>query len=222
MALGVKICGLTRAVDVAAAIDAGAEFVGAVVAAPSRRAVAVDALPRLFEPATKRARRVAVVVDPDDALLDRLAASGAVDVVQLHGEETPGRVAAVRRRSGLLVVKALPVAVVADLHPTAGYAATADFVLFDAKPPQGAPAGGNGATFDWHLLAAIDVEGLRWGLAGGLDPNNVAEAVSKARPGFVDVASGVESSPGVKDHGRLRAFVAAARGADRERGATAS
>ncbi|MFW5679153.1 MAG: phosphoribosylanthranilate isomerase [Pseudomonadota bacterium] len=211
MTTAVKICGLTRPDDVAAAIAAGADYVGAILVPASRRTVAMDALPALFAAAAGRAKRVAVTVDPDDDLLDRLATSGAVDFVQLHGHESAARVAAVRRRTGLGVVKALPVAVADDLRDVAGYAAVADLLLFDAKPPPGASAGGNGLTFDWRLVRAIDAGPTPWGLAGGLDPTNVQQAVRLTGAGFVDVASGVETAPGRKDHDLVRAFVAAAK-----------
>lgn len=220
MAVGVKICGLTRAVDVAAAVEAGADYVGAVLARASRRAVDIEALPALFAPAAGRARRVAVTVDADDALLDRLAALGTVDLVQLHGAESPERVLEVRRRTGLDVIKALAVAAEGDLVPLAGYVAVADVLLFDAKPAPGAPPGGNGLAFDWRVIANVDAGGKPWGLAGGLDATNVEAAVVATRPRFVDVASGVEVSAGVKDPARIRAFVAAARRTAPEKGST--
>ncbi len=212
MAARVKICGLTRAEDTAAAVAAGAAFVGAILVPGTKRVVSPEALAALFAPAEGRARRVAVTVDADDALLDRLAKSRAVDLVQLHGRETLERVRAVRERTGLGVVKALPVAVRADLAGVDAYARVADLLLFDAKPSPGAAPGGNGLAFDWQLVQGIDVGTTPWGLAGGLDPTNVHEAVRLTGAGFVDVASGVESAPGIKDHARVRAFVAAAGG----------
>jgi phosphoribosylanthranilate isomerase len=206
----VKICGLTRAEDVAVAVEAGAALVGAVLYPRSSRAVAPERLAELFAPARGRALRVAVTVDPDDALVARLAASGALDLVQLHGHETPARVAEVRAATGLGVVKAVAVAEAGDLARAAGYAAVADRLLLDAKAPAGAVPGGNGIAFDWALLRTRAPAGA-WGLAGGLDPANVAQAVALTGAGWVDVASGVEAAPGIKDHAAVRAFCERAR-----------
>ncbi|TVQ34525.1 MAG: phosphoribosylanthranilate isomerase [Geminicoccaceae bacterium] len=207
----VKICANTRPEDVAAAVAAGADLVGAVVVPATKRAVAVEDLQALLAPARGKAGRVAVTVDPDDTLVDGLAASGAVDLIQLHGHEPPGRVREVRARTRLAVVKALPVATSDDLAHVMAYAEAADLLLFDAKAPPGAQAGGNGLAFDWRLLQGIATGGTPWGLAGGLDPANVQDAVRLTGAGFVDVASGVESTPGIKDHERLRAFIEAAK-----------
>jgi phosphoribosylanthranilate isomerase len=208
----VKICGLTRAPDVVAAVDAGAALVGAVLYPPSKRAVEPGRLAELFAPARGRALRVAVTVDPDDELLAALAAAGALDLVQLHGHESAARVAEVRAWTGLGVIKAIAVADAADLGPAADYAAVADRLLLDAKAPPGAVPGGNGIAFDWTLLRRRAPTG-RWGLAGGLDPANVAGAVALSGATWVDVASGVEVAPGIKDHAAVRAFVERARGA---------
>ncbi len=211
----VKICGLTRAADVAVAVDAGAALVGAVLFPHSRRAVAPAALAELFAPAQDRALRVAVTVEPDDALLDRLAAAGCLDLIQLHGQEDPARVAAVRARTGLGVVKAIAVADAADVDRARAYAAVADRLLFDAKAPPGAVPGGRGVGFDWALVRAAGPK-ARWGLAGGLDAANVAAAVAASGAGWVDVASGVERAPGIKDHAAIRAFVAGAHAASED------
>lgn len=210
-----KICGLTRPEDVAVAVDAGAALVGAILFARSKRAVPPGRLGELFAPARGRALRVAVTVDPDDALLDALAAGGALDLIQLHGHEDPARVAAVRARTGLGVVKALAVAGAADLERAAGYAELADRLLLDAKAPPGAVPGGNGIAFDWTLVQAHAPAG-HWGLAGGLDARNVAAAVALTGAGWVDVASGVETAPGIKDHDAVRTFVERARAAHAE------
>jgi phosphoribosylanthranilate isomerase len=210
-----KICGLTRPDDVAVAVDAGAALVGAILFARSKRAVEPDGLAGLFAPARGRALRVAVTVDPDDALLAALAASGALDLVQLHGHETPARVEEVRARTGLGVVKAIAVADAGDLARAAGYAAVADRLLLDAKAPPGAVPGGNGIAFDWTLVRDGAPAGS-WGLAGGLDPANVAAAVGLTGAAWVDVASGVETAPGIKDHAAVRAFVERARAAHAE------
>jgi phosphoribosylanthranilate isomerase len=210
-----KICGLTRIEDVAVAVDAGATLVGAVVFPRSRRAVAPEGLAALFAPARRRALRVAVTVDPDDDLLAALAAAGGLDLVQLHGHESPARVVDVRARTGLGVVKAIAVAEAGDLESTAGYAAVADRLLLDAKAPAGAVPGGRGIAFDWTLLRG-GAPGGAWGLAGGLDPENVAPAIALTGATWVDVASGVETAPGIKDHAAVRAFVARARAAHAE------
>ncbi len=212
-----KICGLRRPEDVAAAVAAGAAMVGAIVVAGTKRAVPVEGLPSLLAPAAGRATRVAVTVDADDALLDALAATGALDLLQLHGHEPPARVAEVRARTGLGAIKTLAVATAADTADASRYAAVADRILFDAKPPAGAPPGGNGLAFDWRLLAAVGRDlPAGWGLAGGLDPANVAEAAMLTGAAWVDVASGVETAPGVKDHAAIRAFVARAGAAEQE------
>lgn len=212
MTAEVKICGLTRVQDVAVAVEAGAGLVGAVVFPSSRRAVAPARLGELFAPARGRALRVAVTVDPDDELLAALVAAGALDLVQLHGHESAARVAEVRARTGLGVVKAIAVADADDLERAAGYAAVADRLLLDAKAPAGAVPGGNGLAFDWTLLRRGAPTG-RWGLAGGLDPANVAAAIGLTGAAWVDVASGVEAAPGIKDHAAVRAFAERARGA---------
>jgi len=201
-----KICGLTRVEDVAAAVEAGAALVGAVLFGRSRRAVAPEGLAALFAPARGRALRVAVTVDPDDELLAALTRTGALDLVQLHGHESAARVDEVRARTGLGVVKAIAVADAGDLERAAAYAAVADRLLLDAKAPAGAVPGGNGVAFDWRLLRA-GAPGGPWGLAGGLDPANVADAVRRTGAAWVDVASGVETAPGIKDHAAVRAFV---------------
>lgn len=215
MSAAAKICGLTRVEDVAAAVEAGAALVGAVLFARSKRAVAPEGLAELFAPARGRALRVAVTVDPDDELLAALAAAGALDLVQLHGQESPARVDEVRARTGLGVVKAIAVADAGDLERAAAYAAVADRLLLDAKAPAGAVPGGNGRAFDWSLLRA-GAPGGAWGLAGGLDPANVAGAVRRTGAAWVDVASGVETAPGIKDHAAVRAFVERAAHAEDE------
>lgn len=204
-----KICGLTRAEDVAVAVDAGAGAVGAILFPGSKRAIAVPVLPALFAAAAGRASRIAVVVDPDDALLDAVAATAAVDLVQLHGNEPPERVSAVKRRTGLGVVKCIAVRSADDIDRAKPFAGVADRLLFDAKASPGLPPGGNGLAFDWRLLHDARPSG-DWGLAGGLTPTNVAEAVTLTGAGWVDAASGVEHEPGIKNHDAVRAFIAAA------------
>ncbi len=209
----VKICGLSTPTPLAAAIAAGADRVGFVFFPKSPRHVSVAAAARLAEAARGRAAVVALVVDADDDTLAAIVAGVRPDMLQLHGHETPDRVAAVRARFGRPVIKALGVSTPGDLGPLQDYAAVADEILFDAKPPPGAPLpGGNGRAFDWHMLAGLDLA-APFMLSGGLGPDNVGEALRITRAPAVDVSSGVESAPGVKDPDLIAAFVAAARAA---------
>ena len=182
--------------------------------AGSRRAVSPAALAAIFAPAAGRCARIAVTVDPDDALVEALAASGAVDQIQLHGHETPARAAAIKARTGLGIVKALAVAAPHDVAAARDFEGIAAAVLFDAKAPAGAPPGGNGLVFDWRLLVGAPTFCPGFGLAGGLGPANVAAAIRTTGAGWVDVASGVETAPGIKDHAAIAAFVAAAQQTD--------
>lgn len=206
----VKICGLRSPADVAAAATAGAAYGGLVFFPKSPRHVTLDQARAAAWAAPPRLAKVALVVDADDATLDAIVAGVPIDMFQLHGQETPARVAAVRARFGLPVMKAVGIAKAEDLAALGPMFAVADQILIDAKAPKGADLpGGNGQVFDWTLLA-----GRRWPkpwmLAGGLTPGNVAEAVRITGARQVDVSSGVEGAPGVKDHGLVRAFVAAA------------
>jgi phosphoribosylanthranilate isomerase len=212
----IKICGLSDEAGHAAARDAGAEYVGFVFFPPSPRAVTPDQAGAIGAPGGKLRvgpLRVGLFVDPDDALLASAIPAARLDLVQLHGHETPARVAEVRQKFGLKVIKVLPVATAEDVAAAAGYAA-ADFLMFDAKPPPGAAlTGGNAQTFDWTVLRGVRI-GKPWFLAGGLHAGNVAEAIRIARPTVADVSSGVEATRGVKDPARIRAFIAAVRAAD--------
>ncbi len=206
----VKICGLRSPADVSAAATAGAAYAGFVFFPKSPRHLTLDQARAAAWAAPPRLAKVALVVDADDTLLDAIVAGVPIDMLQLHGRETPSRVSAIRARYGLPVMKAVGIAGSEDLAGLAAMFVAADQILIDAKPPTGADLpGGNGATFDWTLLA-----GRRWPkpwmLAGGLTPDNVAEAVRVTDARQVDVSSGVESAPGVKDHALIRAFVAAA------------
>jgi phosphoribosylanthranilate isomerase len=208
----VKICGLRTAETMEAALQAGADMIGLVSFAPSPRHVDAAAAAALADVARGRAEIVLLTVDADDAALGALVAAIRPDWLQLHGRETPDRVAEVRRRFGLPVMKALGIRDDADLARATDFAA-ADRLLFDAKPPKDATRpGGNGLSFDWRLLAKLDPR-LRFMLSGGLDPATVAEAVRIARPLGVDVSSGVERAPGDKDPALIAAFVRAARAA---------
>jgi phosphoribosylanthranilate isomerase len=206
----VKICGLRTEADVAAVAAAGAAYAGFVFFAKSPRNLSVAEARRLAIAAPEGLCKVALTVDADNALLDAIVDGVPLDMLQLHGHETPERVAEVRVRYGLPVMKAMGVADEADLAGLIEMSLAADQLLIDAKPPKGADLpGGNGLAFDWRLL--VGRKWLKpWMLAGGLTPENVAEAVRLTGARQVDVSSGVESAPGVKDASRIAAFVAAA------------
>ena len=204
-----KICGLTTPETLDAALDHGAAFVGAVVFPKSPRHIEPLHAATLFERARGRAGIVAVTVDADDALLTEIALILKPDMIQLHGRETPERARQVRTLTGAGIIRALPVSTAADLEAAADWHDVADHLMFDARPPEGsALPGGVGHAFDWTLLAGRS--GPRpWFLAGGLNPDNVAQAISLTGAPLVDVSSGVESAPGVKDASRIAAFMAA-------------
>jgi phosphoribosylanthranilate isomerase len=210
----IKICGLSTPETLAAALDAGADLVGFVHFPKSPRHVTLDAGRALSVQARGRALRTALLVNPDDALLADAVESLDPDLIQLHGSEAPERVAAIRARFGRPVMKAVGIAESADLAAVAAYAPVADRLLLDAKPPKTADAlpGGNGLAFDWRLLAGLD-PATPFMLSGGLNPENVAEAVGLTGARAVDVSSGVETRPGEKDPARIEAFVKAARAA---------
>ncbi len=205
---GIKICGIDRAEALEAAIAARASHVGLVFYPPSPRFVKSAEAAALASQAKGRITRVGLFVDPDDAALAEGVATG-LDAIQLHGEESPARAAEVRARFGIEVWKVLPVASESDVARAKAYHGAADFLLFDAKTPKGALPGGMGLRFDWSLLAAYR-GATPWGLAGGLNPGNVADAVSRTGAPLVDVSSGVESEPGVKDVDKIAAFCKAA------------
>jgi len=207
----VKICGLRTLADVAAVAASGAAYAGFNFFPKSPRSVTIaEALPLVLA-APPGLAKVALVVDADDAMLDALTEALPLDMLQLHGKESPDRVAEIRTRYGLPVMKAVGVADEGDLAAVFDYSLVADQILVDAKPPKNAVLpGGNGLTFDWRLVAQR--RWLRpWMLAGGLTAENVAEAVRLTNARQVDVASGVESAPGVKDAAKIAAFVRAAR-----------
>jgi len=213
--IAVKICGLARPEDVEAASRAGARYIGMVLFEPSPRNVGLDVAREIALAAPVGLAKVALTVNATDAFLDGLAETVPLDLLQLHGQESPERVAEIRDRLGLPVMKAVGLADEGDLPEIAEYADAADQILIDAKPPREAPLpGGNGLSFDWRLLA-----GRRWTqpwmLAGGLTPENVGEAIRLTGARQVDVSSGVESAPGVKDPDRIARFVAAAQAAGR-------
>lgn len=210
----VKICGLSTEATLDAAIEAGADMIGLVFHPKSPRFVAPDVAAALA--AQARAANVAVaalVVDPADEALAALAEAVRPDLWQAHGSETPDRVAHIRARFRLPVMKAIGVADAADLARAAAFHGVADRLLLDAKPPADASyPGGQGRTFDWSILDRVD-RPAAFLLSGGLTPETVADAIRRVRPEGVDVSSGVESAPGIKDGARIAAFVQAARAA---------
>jgi phosphoribosylanthranilate isomerase len=205
-----KICGLTTPETIAAAVDAGAAYVGFNFFPKSPRYLTIEAARALAFNIREGVAKVALTVDADDTLLDEITANVPLDMLQLHGSESVERVAEVKKRYGLPVMKAVGIAEAADLNAIEDYSSVADQILVDAKPPTNSILpGGNGLTFDWRLIA-----GRRWSvpwlLAGGLKPDNVAEAVRLTGARQVDVSSGVESAPGVKDVAAIQAFIEAA------------
>jgi len=206
-----KICGLSTASTVAAALAGGAAFVGFNFFDASPRRVTVEAAAALAAPARGKTKIVAVTVDPDDALIDRLAHILRPDLIQLHGRESPSRSREIARRAGAGVIKAIAVSHAADFDAGADYDSVVDHLMFDTKPPPGADRpGGAGTSFDWDLLTGRRFE-RPWFLAGGLDPWNVAEAIGQSEAPMVDVSSGVERGPGLKDPALIRAFLEAVR-----------
>jgi phosphoribosylanthranilate isomerase len=211
MSLTVKICGLSTPEALDVALEAGADMVGFVFFPPSPRHLLYEAARPLGARLRGRAQKVALTVDADDAVLDALVEALRPDLLQLHGRETSARVAALKARFGLPVMKAIPVETKADLAAIATYAGVAERLLFDARAPREATRpGGLGKTFDWHVLESLDLA-VPFMLSGGLDAGNVAEALRITRAPGVDVSSGVERAPGEKDPDKIRAFIRAAR-----------
>jgi phosphoribosylanthranilate isomerase len=214
MPLTVKICGLKTPEALDVALESGADLVGFVFFAPSPRHLGLAAARLLGERANGRAGKVALTVDADDSTLRAVVEALKPDMLQLHGVETPERVAALRTRFGLPVMKALPIAERKDLSRIDLYKRVADRLIFDARAPQDATRpGGLGQPFDWTLLKGIDA-GIPFVLSGGLDAGNVAEALRITRASGIDVSSGVECAPGEKDPDKIRAFIRAARAAE--------
>lgn len=213
MSVAIKICGLSTPDSLEAAIAARATHAGFVFFPKSPRHVSLAQAAVLGRAARGRIARVGLFVDTDDAAIAAAVEAAGLDILQLHGEESPARLAALRARHGLPVWKALPVASAGDVARADAYRGAADMILFDAKTPKGTLPGGMGLAFDWGLVAGWKAGGFPggWGLAGGLDPANVAEALRQTRAPLVDCSSGVESAPGIKDAGRIAAFCAAAR-----------
>jgi len=209
----VKICGLSTPETLDVALDAGADMVGFVFFAPSPRNISFQTARKLSARVKGRAEKVALTVDADDAMLTDIVEALHPDLLQLHGTETPARVTAIQQRFGLPAMKVLAIESKADLGAIPLYAKIADRLLFDARAPKEATRpGGLGKPFDWHLLENLNLS-IPFMLSGGLDPDNVAEALRITRAPGVDVSSGVESAPGVKDPDKIRAFIRAARSA---------
>ena len=207
----VKICGLKTPEALEVALEAGADLVGFVFFPPSPRHLDGATARALGRRVGDRARKVALTVDPDNVLLATVIEVLQPDLLQLHGSEPPERVAAVKQRFGLPVMKAIHVESSADLLMVPAYAAVADHLLFDARPPQDATRpGGLGNPFNWKLLQSLE-PGVPFLLSGGLDAGNVAEALGVTRASGVDVSSGVERAPGQKDPDKIRAFIRAVR-----------
>jgi phosphoribosylanthranilate isomerase len=204
MPVSAKICGLSTPEAIDAAIRHGASHVGFVFFPKSPRDIVPERAGQLSS--AEHVGRIGVFVDPDDALLAHAVAQANLTGVQLHGDETPERVAAVKARLGVEVWKAVPVRTRADLDVAKAYRGAADRILYDAKTPKGTLPGGMGLRFDWRLLDGF-VHPLPWALSGGLDTANVAEAVGISGARLVDVSSGVESAPGVKDVDKIAAFL---------------
>lgn len=211
--VSVKMCGLRRSEHVSAAVDAGATYVGFVFFPKSPRNISIDHAAALAVEVPPGVAKVALVVDADDAFLDRLTAAVPLDMLQLHGAETPERVNEIKARYGLPVMKAVGVATADDLTALDTYSRVADQILVDAKPPKDADLpGGNGLTFDWRLIAGRRWP-VPWMLAGGLTADNVAEAIRLTGALQVDISSGVETAPGEKDADLIRGFMVAAQAA---------
>ncbi|MDR3493998.1 MAG: phosphoribosylanthranilate isomerase [Ancalomicrobiaceae bacterium] len=217
MALDIKICGLTTEDAVAAALAGGADLIGFVFFPKSPRNVDVALARSLAAPARGRAQIVALTVDASDALISDIARGLEPDLLQVHGAETPERVAEIRARFAIPVMKALKIAGADDLAAISRFEPVVDRLLFDAKPPAtlvGALPGGNGISFDWRLIAGLRVSPPTM-LSGGLDADNVAEAIRLTGIAGVDVSSGVERRPGDKDPALIARFIAAARRVER-------
>lgn len=209
----IKICGLSTRATLEAALENGADMVGFVFFPPSPRNIGTEQARELSEIAGKRAQTVALVVDADDAFLEAAVSALKPGLLQLHGKETPQRVAEIRARFGLPVMKALGISTAEDFDRVAAYEAVCDRLLFDAKPPKDATRpGGNGLAFDWSLLRGRHFR-KPWMLSGGLTIETVEEAIRATQAPGIDISSGVESAPGVKDVALIKTFMARARAA---------
>jgi phosphoribosylanthranilate isomerase len=217
MSVEAKICGVSRLADIDRAASGGARYVGFVFFPRSPRNLTPAEAGALAAATPDHIETVALLVDPDDAALDAVLARASIDILQLHGGESPARVAEIKRRTGRKVMKAIKISGPDDLEAATPYLGVADRLLFDAKAPPtlvGAMPGGNAVSFDWALLAGRSWP-CPWMLSGGLDADNVAEAIRISGAPAVDVSSGVESAPGVKDPDRIDAFLGAVSELDR-------
>jgi phosphoribosylanthranilate isomerase len=222
MSLIVKICGLSTREMLEVALESGADMVGFVFFPPSPRHLGLETARDLGRQAKGRALKAALTVDADDATLANIVEALEPDILQLHGRETVARLRDIKQKFGLQVMKAIAVETPADLALLPGYAAVADSILFDARAPREATRpGGLGAVFDWHVLENLDLK-LPFLVSGGLNAENVAQAIRLTRAGGVDVSSGVERAPGVKDAEMIRAFIRAARAAENNTALTAA
>lgn len=212
MPVDAKICGINATPAMAAAVEGGAAYVGLVFYEPSPRHVTLAQARELAGLVPPGVIRTGLFVDAGDAEIDAAIEAAALELLQLHGEEPPERVAEIRERTGVPVMKAIRIAAAADLDCVPAYEAVCERLLFDAQPPRDMPAalpGGNALSFDWELLRGRDFA-RPWMLSGGLDADNLADAVRISEARTVDVSSGVESARGIKDPARIRAFLAAA------------
>ncbi len=207
MSVKAKICGIKTPEALEAAIAGGADYIGLVFFGPSPRNISIADAARLAKAARGKAAIVALVVDADDAQLIEIAKNVRPDFLQLHGHESAARVDSIKRRAGASIIKAIAVETAADAARSQDFAGVADMILFDAKPPRGATLpGGNGAAFDWRALDGVRGK-LKFMLSGGLTADNVADAIRQSGADAVDVSSGVESAPGVKDAELIRRFL---------------
>lgn len=209
MVARVKICGLTRPEDVELAVKHGASFLGFIVECTSKRRLSVSEAAAIALPAKGIVSRVAVTVNPNDDLIDRILTEMQPDYIQLHGDETPARAADIAKR--IPIIKAVGIASDDDMKSSETYAGIANFLLYDAKPPKGeAVRGGHGVAIDWSIIKRAPTP-KTFAVAGGLTPNNIAQAIAATRAPIVDVSSGVEASPGVKDPSKINAYMDAVR-----------
>jgi len=216
MSLIVKICGLSTRETLDVALEAGADMVGFVFFPPSPRHLSLETARDLGKQARRRATKVALTVDADDATLANIVEALQPDILQLHGRESVARLGDIKQKFSLPVMKAIAVETAADLASLPGYAEVADRILFDARAPREATRpGGLGAAFDWHILEKLELK-LPFMVSGGLNAGNVADAVRVTRAGGVDVSSGVERTPGHKDPEMIRTFIRAARAAEND------
>jgi phosphoribosylanthranilate isomerase len=218
----VKICGVRTPDILDVAAEAGADYIGLIFFPKSQRHIEPAAARALVERARGKVKTVAVLVDPDDAAVDRVAKEVGPDFIQLHGGETPERAAAIKARSGLPIIKAISVETRSDAAKASAYRGIAELILFDAKgDPAALLPGGNGVVFDWTALASPAID-RPFALSGGLNPANVGEAIAVTGASMVDVSSGVERAPGDKDAGLVRDFIRAAKSAGPDLKAKAS